>query len=124
VTSVDLLSAYHGAYALLCPNLGNENSDAGHIICSCGLQIPPWLKTFSDGLCNNMWCKWFEYGFIYLWYNTMIVTIERKMRFRHMLPFMTKQRCSSAPENSRLHQKFGIIYSSVATSDILTSHQM
>jgi len=33
------LSAYHGAYAMLCPNLGNE--------CSRGLQVPnPWIKLF------------------------------------------------------------------------------
>jgi len=33
---------------------------------------------------------------------------------------MTKQRCSSAAATSRLHQKFGVIDASVATSDILT----
>jgi len=32
---------------MLCPNLGNENSDAVHIICSCGPQVPhPWIKPF------------------------------------------------------------------------------
>jgi len=31
------------------------------------------------------------------------------------LPFMTKQRCSSAAATSRLHQKFGVIDTSVAT---------
>jgi len=34
------LSAYHGAYAMLYPNFGNENSDSVHIICSRGLQVP------------------------------------------------------------------------------------
>jgi len=34
---------------------------------------------------------------------------------------MTKQRCSSVAATSRQHQKFGIIDTSVATSDILTN---
>ena len=42
------------------------------------------------------------------------------MRIHHTLSFMTKQRCSSAAATSRLHQKLGIIDSSVATSDIVT----
>jgi len=30
---------------MLCPNLGNENSDSVHIICSRGLQVPrSWIK--------------------------------------------------------------------------------
>ena len=37
---------------------------------------------------------------------------------------MTKQRRSSVAATSRLYQKFGIIVTSVATSDILTWHQM
>jgi len=45
----------------------------------------------------------------------MIVSIERKARFHYTLPFMTKQRCSSAAATSRLHQKFGVIDASVAT---------
>ena len=49
-----------------------------------------------------------------------IVTIGGKVLFHHWLPFVTKQRCSSAAATSRLHQKFGIIDISVATSDILT----
>jgi len=51
-------------------------------------------------------------------------TIGRKVPFHHRLPFMTKQRSSSAAATSRLHQKFGIIDTSVVTSDILTWHQM
>ena len=42
------------------------------------------------------------------------------MRFHKSLPFVTKQRCSSAMATSRLRQKFGIIDTSVAASDILT----
>jgi len=40
----------------------------------------------------------------------MIVTIGRKVRFHfhHTLPFMTKQRCSSAAATSTLNQKFRI----------------
>jgi len=34
---------------------------------------------------------------------------EEKCLFHHTLPFMTKQRGSSAAAASRLHQKFGII---------------
>jgi len=50
---------------------------------------------------------------------------DRKIvRFHHTLPLMTKQRCSSPAVTSRLHQKFGISDTSVATSDILTWHQM
>jgi len=55
-----------------------------------------------------------------LWRNTKLVAIARKFRFHRMLPFMTKQRCSSVAATSRLHQKIGIIEASVATSDILT----
>ena len=62
-------------------------------------------------------------SFMCLWCNTAIVAIG-KVRFHHTLPFMTKQRCSSIAAASRLHQKFGIIDTSVATSDILTWHQM
>ena len=58
-------------------------------------------------------------SFICLCYNTVTVTIGRKVGFHHTLPFMTKQRSSSVAATSRLHQKFGIIDSSVATSDIL-----
>jgi len=36
------------------------------------------------------------------------------------ITLMTKQRFSSAAATSRLHQKFGNIDTSVATSDILT----
>jgi len=54
------------------------------------------------------------------WCNTTIVIIGRKVRFHRTLPFMTKQRGSSAAATSRLPQKFGIIDTSVATSDILT----
>lgn len=32
------------AVELLCSNLCTENSDAGHIECSCGPQIPPHLR--------------------------------------------------------------------------------
>jgi len=46
------------------------------------------------------------------------------MRFHKSLPFVTKQRCSSAMATSRLRQKFGIIDTSVAASDILTWHRM
>jgi len=53
-----------------------------------------------------------------------LVIIGIKVRFHYTLPFMTKQRCSSVVATSRLHQKFGIIDTSVATSDILTWHQM
>jgi len=49
-----------------------------------------------------------------------LVIIGIKVRFHYTLPFMTKQRCSSVVATSRLHQKFGIIDTSVATSDILT----
>ena len=62
-------------------------------------------------------------SFIYLWCNTKTVTIGRKVRFHHTLPFMTKQRCCSAAATSRLHPKFGVIDASVATSDKLTWHQ-
>jgi len=43
------------------------------------------------------------------------------VRFHHTLRFMTKQRCSSVAATSRQHQKFGIIDTSVATSDFLTN---
>ena len=39
------------------------------------------------------------------------------MRFHKTLPFRTKQRCSSVVATSRQHQQFGIIDTSVATSD-------
>jgi len=87
------------------------------VFCSFVLRID-WLKPFrSDhattcGI-NGLNC------FICLWCNTTIATI-RKVGFHHTLPFMTEQRCSSAAATSRLHQKFGIIDTSVATSDILT----
>ena len=55
---------------------------------------------------------------------TLIVTIGKIMRFHQTLPFITKQRCSSAAATSTLHQKLGIIDTSVATSDIVTCHQM
>ena len=45
---------------------------------------------------------------------------RKKSAFLQTLPFMTKQRCCSAAATSRLHRKFGIIDTSVATSDILT----
>jgi len=53
-----------------------------------------------------------------------IVAIWRKVRFHQALPFMTKQSVSSVVATSRQHQKFGIIDIGVATSDILTWHQM
>jgi len=64
-------------------------------------------------------------SFICLWCNTTIVTIGRKVRFHHTLHFMTKQRGSSAAATatSRLPQKFGIIDTSVSTSDVLTWRQ-
>jgi len=40
-----------------------------------------------------------------------------KVRFHKTLPFRTKQRCNSVVATSRLHQQFGIIDTSVATSD-------
>jgi len=45
VTSLALLSKYLLIMelrfdAMLYSNLGNENSDAGHIKCSCGPQVP------------------------------------------------------------------------------------
>jgi len=52
---------------------------------------------------------------------TTIVTIGRKVRFHHTLTFMRNQRGSSAAGTSRLHQEFGIIDTSIATSHILTS---
>jgi len=48
VTSFELLSKFLLIMLLrfdvmLYSNLGNENSGAGHIKCSCGLQVPhPW----------------------------------------------------------------------------------
>ena len=63
-------------------------------------------------------------NFICAWCNTTIVTFGRKVRFHHTLPSSTKQRFSSAAATSRLYQKFGIIDTSVVTSDILTWHQM
>ena len=63
-------------------------------------------------------------SFICLWCNAATVNIGIKVRFPHTLHFMTKQRCSSASATTRLHQKFGIIDSSVATCDILTWHRM
>jgi len=50
VTSLDLLPKYLLIVELhfdtmLCSNVGNESSDAGHIKCSRWLQVPhPWLK--------------------------------------------------------------------------------
>ena len=70
-----------------------------------------------------MWCK-AAWRASYVYDVTTIVTIGRKVCFQHTLPFMTKQRCSSAAATSRLHQKFGIIDTSVTTSDILTWHQL
>jgi len=35
--------------AMLCSNLGNENSDAGHIKQPRGLQVPPWFKQIATG---------------------------------------------------------------------------
>jgi len=45
-------------------------------------------------------------------------TDRRKKVRSHASPFMTKQRYSSAAATSKLHQKSGIIYTSVATSDM------
>jgi len=49
VTSLDLLSKYLLIMelrfnAMLRSNLGNENSDTGHIKCSRGLQVPQPLN--------------------------------------------------------------------------------
>ena len=65
-------------------------------------------------------------SFLCLWWTTTIVPNGRTVRFYHTLPFTTKQRCSSAAATARLHQTFGIIDNSVATSDMLTWrwHQM
>jgi len=51
VTSLDSVSKYLLNMelrfdAVLCLNLGNENSDAGHIKCSRGPQVPHhWFRT-------------------------------------------------------------------------------
>jgi len=88
------------------------------VFCSFFQRID-WLKPFRtdhamtcgvNGL-NSVMC---------LWCNTTIVAIGRKVRFHHTLPFMTKQKCISVAATSRQHQKFAIIDTSVATSDILT----
>ena len=81
-----------------------------------------WLKPFLAD--HAITCVNGLNSFICLWCNTTIVTIGRKMSFHHTLPFMTKQRCRSVAATSRLHQKFGIIDTSVATSGISTWHQM
>jgi len=49
VTSLDLLPEYVLIMelrfdAMFCSKVGNENSDAGHIKCSRGPQVPhPWI---------------------------------------------------------------------------------
>jgi len=90
------------------------------VFCSFVLRID-WLKPFLTDHAITCGINGLN-RFMCLWCNTTITTIERKVRFHHMLPFMTKQRCSSAAATWRLHQKFGIIDTSVsvATSDILT----
>ena len=38
--------------AILCFNLGDENSDADHIKCSCGPHVPhPWFFTYLGDEC-------------------------------------------------------------------------
>ena len=92
------------------------------VFCSFVLRID-WLKLFLTDHAITCGVNGLN-SFMCLWCNTTIVTIGRKMRFHHTLPFVTKQRCSSVAVTSRQHQKFGIIDTSVATSDILTWHQM
>jgi len=89
------------------------------VFCSFVLRID-WLKPFLTD--HAMTCGVDDLNsFMCLWCDTTIVAIGRKVRFHHTLPFTTKQRCSSVAATSRQHQKFGIIDTSVATSDILTN---
>ena len=80
-----------------------------------------WLKHFLKDHAMTCGVNGLK-SFICLWCNTSIGTIGKE-RFHHTLLFMTKQRCSSAA-TSRLHQKLGIIDTSVATPDILTRHRI
>ena len=96
--------------------------DCNLVFCSFVLRTD-WLKPFLTDHAITCYVNGFN-SFICWWYNTMIVTMGRKVRFHHKLHFMTKRRCSSAAVTSRLHQNFGIIDTTVATSDILTWHQM
>jgi len=95
---------------------------------NCNLAFCPfvlridWVKPFLTNHAMTCGVNTLN-NFIYLSCNTTIVTIG-EVRFHHILSFMTKQRYSSAAATSRLHQKFGVIDASVATSDILTRHQM
>jgi len=50
--------------------------------------------------------------------------LEEKCVSTHVTLYDETKRCISAAATSRLHQKFGVIDASVATSDILTWHQM
>ena len=90
------------------------------VFCSFILRID-WLKPFLTDHAITCGVNGVNI-FICLWCNTAILTIGTKVRFHHTLPFITKQRSVAA--TSRLHQKSGIIDSSVATSNILTWHQM
>jgi len=92
------------------------------VFCSFVLRID-WLTPFLTEHAITCGVNGLN-SFICLWCNTTIVTIGRKVRFHYKLPFTTKQRCSSAAATWRLHQKFGIVDISVATSDILTWHQI
>jgi len=96
--------------------------DCNLVFCSFILWTD-WLKPFLTEHAVTCCVNGFN-SFVCLWCNTMTATMGRKVRFHHKLHFMTKPRCSSAAVTARLHQNFGIIDNSVATSDILTWHQM
>jgi len=92
------------------------------VFCSFILRID-WSKPFLTDYAITYDVNGLN-SFICLRCNTTMVTIGRKVRFHHTLPFMTKQRCSSAAATSRLHQNVANIDTSVATSDNMTSDVM
>jgi len=73
VSSLDLLSKYLLIMelrfdAMLCSNLGNENSDAGHIKCSRGPQVPhPCSRESMKTSLNVFYFLMKKSRYLYIW---------------------------------------------------------
>jgi len=64
--------------AILYSNMGNENSDTGHIKCSRGPQVPqPWSQVqWAESAPPSNWCISFQQKKIYSIYYSVIFWTE------------------------------------------------
>jgi len=63
-------------------NFGASKCDLGPNFWNLAPRVPtcqPWIKTFSDGPRNSMWCKWLDTTIV-------TITIGRKVRFYKRYP--------------------------------------